>query len=37
MALGTPLAVALEQLDRFATEVIPAFRGQRPAARAAAE
>ena len=26
MALGTPLAVALEQLDRFAKEVMPAFR-----------
>jgi hypothetical protein len=26
MALGTPLAVALDQLDRFAKEVIPAFR-----------
>jgi len=37
MALGTPLAVALEQLDRFATEVIPAFRSQRPAAPMAAE
>jgi hypothetical protein len=30
MALGTPLAVALEQLDRFATEVIPAFRAKGP-------
>src|SRR5882672_3913208 len=26
MALGTPLAVALEQLDRFANDVMPAFR-----------
>lgn len=32
MALGTPLAVALEQLERFATEVIPAFRTVRAAA-----
>jgi hypothetical protein len=31
------LAVALEQLDRFATEVIPAFRGERAAKRVAAE
>jgi alkanesulfonate monooxygenase SsuD/methylene tetrahydromethanopterin reductase-like flavin-dependent oxidoreductase (luciferase family) len=35
--LGTPLAVQLEDLDRFATEVIPAFRGAAPPARAAAE
>ena len=34
MPLGTPLALALEQLDRFAKEVIPAFR---PAQRAAAD
>ena len=27
LPLGTPLAVALEQLNRFATEVMPAFRG----------
>ena len=32
MALGTPLAVALEELDRFATEVMPAFRTVRAAA-----
>ena len=32
MALGTPLAVALEQLDRFANEVMPAFRIMRAAA-----
>jgi hypothetical protein len=32
MALGTPLAVALEQLDRFAKEVMPAFRMTRAAA-----
>ena len=25
--LGTPLDVELEELDRFAKEVIPAFRG----------
>ena len=37
MALGTPLAMALEQLELFATEVMPAFRGERAAARAAAE
>ena len=34
MALGTPLAVALEQLDRFAKEVMPAFRTVRAAAAA---
>ncbi|MSO76258.1 MAG: LLM class flavin-dependent oxidoreductase [Alphaproteobacteria bacterium] len=34
MALGTPLAVALEQLERFAKEVMPAFKTAR---RAAAE
>jgi alkanesulfonate monooxygenase SsuD/methylene tetrahydromethanopterin reductase-like flavin-dependent oxidoreductase (luciferase family) len=27
LALGTPLALALEQLERFAKEVMPAFRG----------
>jgi hypothetical protein len=32
MALGTPLAAALEQLDRFANEVMPAFRTVRAAA-----
>src|SRR5437660_5815061 len=37
MALGTPLDTALEQLDRFATEVMPAFRGAKTPARAAAE
>jgi len=37
MALGTPLAVALEQLDRFAAEVMPGFRGGKAPARAAAE
>ena len=32
--LGTPLAVQLEDLDRFAKEVIPAFRDTRTAAAA---
>jgi alkanesulfonate monooxygenase SsuD/methylene tetrahydromethanopterin reductase-like flavin-dependent oxidoreductase (luciferase family) len=32
MALGTPLATTLEQLDRFAKEVMPAFRSVRAAA-----
>ena len=32
MALGTPLAVALDQLERFAKEVMPAFRTARAAA-----
>ncbi len=32
MALGTPLEVTLEQLDRFANEVMPAFRTVRAAA-----
>ncbi|MSO91382.1 MAG: LLM class flavin-dependent oxidoreductase [Acetobacteraceae bacterium] len=32
MALGTPLAVALEQLDRFAKEVMPAFKTVQAAA-----
>ena len=32
MALGTPLATTLEQLDRFAKEVMPAFRTVRAAA-----
>jgi hypothetical protein len=27
LALGTPLGLALEQLERFAGEVMPAFRG----------
>jgi alkanesulfonate monooxygenase SsuD/methylene tetrahydromethanopterin reductase-like flavin-dependent oxidoreductase (luciferase family) len=34
MPLGTPLPMALEQLDRFAKEVIPAFRTTRAAAAA---
>ena len=37
MALGTPLAVVLEQRTRFATEVTPAFRREKAPARAAAE
>jgi alkanesulfonate monooxygenase SsuD/methylene tetrahydromethanopterin reductase-like flavin-dependent oxidoreductase (luciferase family) len=32
--LGTPLAVQLEDLDRFAKEVIPAFRGEQFSAAA---
>jgi alkanesulfonate monooxygenase SsuD/methylene tetrahydromethanopterin reductase-like flavin-dependent oxidoreductase (luciferase family) len=32
--LGTPLDVQLEELDRFAKEVIPAFRDTRTAAAA---
>jgi alkanesulfonate monooxygenase SsuD/methylene tetrahydromethanopterin reductase-like flavin-dependent oxidoreductase (luciferase family) len=32
MPLGTPLPMALEQLERFAKEVIPAFRTTRAAA-----
>ena len=32
LPLGTPLAVALEQLDRFAKEVMPAFKTMRAAA-----
>ena len=35
--LGTPLDVQLEDLDRFATEVMPAFRGAQAGTRAAAE
>jgi hypothetical protein len=34
MPLGTPLVEALEQLDRFAKEVMPAFRGAKVAATA---
>lgn len=34
MPLGTPLPMALEQLERFAKEVIPAFRTSRAAAAA---
>ncbi len=29
LALGTPLALALEQLERFAKEVMPAFRNDK--------
>jgi alkanesulfonate monooxygenase SsuD/methylene tetrahydromethanopterin reductase-like flavin-dependent oxidoreductase (luciferase family) len=32
MPLGTPLAVTLEQIERFATEVMPAFRTMKAAA-----
>jgi len=32
MPLGTPLAMALEQLDRFAKEVMPAFKNVQAAA-----
>ena len=32
MPLGTPLAVTLEQLDRFAKEVMPAFKSMKAAA-----
>jgi len=35
--LGTPLNVQLEDLDRFAKEVIPAFRSAAAPTRAAAE
>jgi hypothetical protein len=35
--LGTPLDVQLADLDRFAKDVIPAFRGATAPARAAAE
>ena len=34
MPLGTPLVEALEQLDRFAKEVMPAFRGAKVVAAA---
>jgi hypothetical protein len=27
LALGTPLSLALEQLEHFAREVMPGFRG----------
>ena len=36
LPLGTPLSVALEQLERFAKEVMPAFRGAKIAAPAMA-
>jgi hypothetical protein len=32
MALGTPLSEALEQLERFAKEVMPAFTPMQAAA-----
>ena len=34
MPLGTPLVEALDQLDRFAKEVMPGFRGAKVAAAA---
>jgi hypothetical protein len=34
MPLGIPLVEALEQLDRFAKEVMPGFRGAKVAAAA---
>jgi hypothetical protein len=34
MPLGTPLVEALDQLDRFAKEVMPGFRGAKVAAEA---
>jgi hypothetical protein len=34
MPLGTPLVEALEQLNRFAKEVMPAFRGAKVVAAA---
>jgi hypothetical protein len=34
MPLGAPLVEALEQLDRFAKEVMPTFRGAKVAAAA---
>ncbi|HEX3863862.1 MAG TPA: LLM class flavin-dependent oxidoreductase [Stellaceae bacterium] len=37
LPLGTPLAVALEQLERFAKEVMPAFKGAKVSVAAAAE
>ena len=36
LPLGTPLEIALEQLERFSKEVMPAFKSSR-SARAAAE
>ena len=36
MAIGVPLNVALEQLQRFAEEVMPAFKGAKAAAPALA-
>ena len=35
-AIGVPLAVALEQLERFATDVMPTFKSARPAVPAMA-
>jgi hypothetical protein len=36
MAIGVPLNVALEQLQRFSEEVMPAFKGAKVAAPALA-
>jgi hypothetical protein len=35
MPVGTPQAVILEQLERFATEVMPAFKGRKAEAAVA--
>jgi hypothetical protein len=35
-SMGTPEAVMVEQLERFAAEVMPAFRDESPARRTAA-
>lgn len=35
-SMGTPEAVMVEQLERFAAEVMPAFRDEEPAARRSA-
>jgi alkanesulfonate monooxygenase SsuD/methylene tetrahydromethanopterin reductase-like flavin-dependent oxidoreductase (luciferase family) len=37
LPVGTPQAVILEQLERFATEVMPAFEGRRKAEAAVAD
>jgi alkanesulfonate monooxygenase SsuD/methylene tetrahydromethanopterin reductase-like flavin-dependent oxidoreductase (luciferase family) len=37
MSIGVPLDVALEQLQRFAEEVMPAFQGSKAAVSAAAD
>jgi len=36
LSVGVPEAVALQQLERFAKEVMPAFQGNAAAARPAA-
>jgi hypothetical protein len=35
MPLGTPIATTLEQIERFAKEVMPAFKGTQVRAAAA--